>query len=171
MALGDGIRRNLASVSEEERDRLRKAIVKLNTEKHYPGQRSDMPVGGVSYWYKQDEIHAHTHVHEAPAFIPWHRELLNRFEASIREIDNELSLHYWNWTKNPRRLPDGEGGFINLFTPEFLGNPGRPDSPKPAEIRGYMRSSTPPGRDPSGRTSHSNRTTIHSTRPAISPAA
>jgi hypothetical protein len=129
MALGDGIRRNLASVSEEERDRLRKAIVKLNTEKHYPGQRSDTPVGGVSYWYKQDEIHAHTHVHGVPAFIPWHRELLNRFEASIRKIDHELSLHYWNWTQNPRRLPDGEDGFIDLFTPKFLGRPGRPGSP------------------------------------------
>jgi hypothetical protein len=79
-------------------------------------------VGGVSYWFKQDEIHANTHVHNCPAFVPWHRELMNRFEALIRQVDPELSLHYWDWTQDPQHLPDGEGGFINLFTEEFLGN-------------------------------------------------
>lgn len=62
MAPGDGIRRNVADISEEERVRLRQAIVKLNEIK-YPGNRDDTPItGGVSYWFKQDEIHAHTHV-------------------------------------------------------------------------------------------------------------
>ncbi|MGH3528883.1 MAG: tyrosinase family protein [Pseudonocardiaceae bacterium] len=40
----------------------------------------------MSYWFKQDEIHAHTHVHGCPAFLPWHRELINRFEELIQEI-------------------------------------------------------------------------------------
>ena len=122
MALGDGIRRNIATVSQEERDRLRDAIVKLHTQKHYPGGRGNSPVGGVSYWFKQDEIHAHTHVHGVPAFVPWHRELLNRFEQLIREVDPELSLHYWDWTQDPQHIPDGEGGFVNLFTSGFLGS-------------------------------------------------
>jgi hypothetical protein len=123
VALGDGIRRNLATVSKEERDRLRDAIINLQTQNHYPGGRNDTPTGGVSYWFKQDEIHAHTHVHGVPAFVPWHRELINRFEALIRQVDPELSLHYWDWTQDPQNLPDGEGGFINLFTAEFLGSP------------------------------------------------
>lgn len=122
MALGDGIRRNVATVSQAERDRLRDAIVKLHTQKHYPGGRSDTPVGGVSYWFKQDEIHARTHVHGVPAFLPWHRELINRFEELIREVDRELSLHYWDWTQDPRHIPDGEGGFLDLFTSGFLGS-------------------------------------------------
>ncbi len=33
--LGDGIRRNIASVSKEERGRLRDAIIQLQTSKHY----------------------------------------------------------------------------------------------------------------------------------------
>lgn len=124
MVLGDGIRRNIATVSKEERDRLRNAIIKLQTQNHYLGGRNDMPTtGGVSYWFKQDEIHANTHVHNCPAFVPWHRELINRFEALIRQVDPELSLHYWDWTQDPRRLPDGKGGFINLFTADFFGNP------------------------------------------------
>lgn len=36
MALGDGIRRNLTSVSQTERDRLRDAIIALH-KKPYPG--------------------------------------------------------------------------------------------------------------------------------------
>jgi len=112
MALGDGIRRSVATVSQAERDRLRDAIIALHT-KHYPGGRSDVPTGGVSRWFKQDEIHAHTHVHNCSAFLPWHRELVNRFEASIREVDPDLSLHYWDWTTNP--LP--------LFTSNFMGSP------------------------------------------------
>jgi Common central domain of tyrosinase len=123
MALGDGIRRNIATVSKEERDLLLDAIIKLQTQNHYLGQRSETPpFGGVSYWFKQDEIHANTHVHNCPAFVPWHRELMNRFEALIRLIHPELSLHYWDWTKDPRHLPDGQDGFINLFTAEFLGD-------------------------------------------------
>jgi hypothetical protein len=121
MPLGDGIRRNIATVSEPERQRLRDAISHL--QQHlYPGTRGDTPPGGVSWWFKQDEIHAHTHVHGCPAFIPWHRELVNRFEELIRQVDPQLSLHYWDWTQDPTNAPDGQGGHVNLFTADFMGN-------------------------------------------------
>jgi hypothetical protein len=53
MALGDGIRRNIAHVSPDERRRLIDAFVKLN-EKLYPGSPTDtqfgQPVpGGVTF--------------------------------------------------------------------------------------------------------------------------
>jgi Common central domain of tyrosinase/Clostridial hydrophobic W len=115
MALGDGIRRDVTTVSQAERDRLRDAIIALHTI-HYPGGRGDVPVGGVSVWFKQDEIHDSTHVHQCPAFLPWHRELVNRFEASIRQVDPDLSLHYWDWTTSP----------LSLFTPNFMGSPSGP---------------------------------------------
>jgi hypothetical protein len=113
MAIGDGIRRNIATVTKAERDRLRDAFLALQT-KPFPG--------GVSYWFKQDEIHDSTHVHFCPAFLPWHRELVNRLEAMLREVDSQLSLHYWDWTQDPTNAPDGQGGFVNLFTPDFMGN-------------------------------------------------
>jgi hypothetical protein len=121
MALGDGIRRNIATVSAEERQRLRDAILALH-KRFYPGGRNDTPPGGVSKWFKQDEIHAHTHVHGCPAFLPWHRDLVNRFEALIREVDPQLSLHYWDWTQDPTNAPDGSGGSVDLFTPDFMGS-------------------------------------------------
>ncbi len=115
MALGDGVRRNIAMVSPAERDLFIDAIIKLHTDPAhvYPG--------GVTYWGKQDEIHQATHVHGGPAFMPWHRELCNRFEELLRLVHPELSLHYWDWTTDPRNTPDGQGGFVNLFTPQFMG--------------------------------------------------
>jgi hypothetical protein len=68
MAPGDGIRRNVAEVSQAERDALIKAILALNKPPYvYPGTRVNNPTaanptGGVTYWFKQDEIHASTHV-------------------------------------------------------------------------------------------------------------
>ncbi len=47
MALGDGIRRNIATVTKEERDRLRDAILALQA-KLFPGSKTDAIPGGVS---------------------------------------------------------------------------------------------------------------------------
>lgn len=40
MALGDGIRRNIASIEPAERTMLRDALIQLNT-RVYPGSRND----------------------------------------------------------------------------------------------------------------------------------
>ena len=71
MALGDGVRRNIASVDPLERALLRDAMIELN-RRFFPGSRSDSVPGGVCWWFKQDEIHQTTHVHNGPEFVPWH---------------------------------------------------------------------------------------------------
>ena len=131
MALGDGVRRNIAHVSTDERRRFRDAIVELNS-RLYPD--------GVSKWVKQDQIHQatrdwighgnghrgdhhrHRDIHGQSVFLPWHRELCNRFEVLLREVDAGLSLHYWDWREDPRQASDGSGGKVNLFTPSFMGD-------------------------------------------------
>ena len=126
MALGDGIRRNIAHVEPAERALLRDAFVELN-QRLFSGSRTDTPPGGVSWWFKQDEIHQATHVHDGPPeFLPWHREIVNRLEAMLREVNPQLSLHYWDWTQNPTAIPNanlggGTTGVLNLFTPDFMG--------------------------------------------------
>ena len=125
MTLGDGIRRNIAKVSADERTILKKAFLVLNTDENfrYPGKRDDKPfTGGVTYWFKQDEIHQSTHVHGGPAFLTWHRELCNRFEKLLRKYDDRLSLHYWDWTTDPNATPDEKGNPVDLFTEDFMGN-------------------------------------------------
>jgi Common central domain of tyrosinase len=133
MAPGDGIRRNIAHVDPSERALLRDAFLELN-RRFYPGSRTDTPPGGVTWWFKQDEIHAATHVHNNPEFVPWHRELVNRLEELLREVNPQLSLHYWDWTQDPRNIPNanlggGRTGVLNLFTPDFMGYGGATDQP------------------------------------------
>jgi hypothetical protein len=125
MALGDGVRRNIAAVDPAERAMLRDALVELN-KRVYPGARTDPVPGGVTYWFKQDEIHQATHVHGKPQFVPWHRVIVNRLEEHLREINQQLSLHYWDWTQDPRaivgaNLGGGSTGTLNLFTSGFMG--------------------------------------------------
>ena len=125
MALGDGIRRNIASVEPTERALLRDAMLEMN-RRFFPGSRTDTIPGHVTWWFKQDEIHQATHVHRGPEFIPWHRELVNRMEQMLRQINPQLSLHYWNWTQDPRAIPNanlggGTTGTLNLFTQTFMG--------------------------------------------------
>lgn len=99
MPTGDGIRRNIFSVSSSERQRFVDAIVQLN-HRHFPGAPTEFPTGGVSFWFKMDEIHQATHVHGGPSFTPWHRELCNYLEFLLREVDPNLSLHYWDWNQS-----------------------------------------------------------------------
>lgn len=125
MTLGDGIRRNIAKVSPDERTILKEAFLALNTDQNfrYPGKRDNKPfTGGVTYWFKQDEIHQATHVHGGPAFLTWHRELCNRFEKLLRKYDDRISLHYWDWTTDPNTTPDEKGNPVKLFTEDFMGN-------------------------------------------------
>jgi hypothetical protein len=133
MALGDGVRRNIAHVDPSERRLLRDAFIELN-RRFFPGTRTDVPPGGVTWWFKQDEIHQATHVHVGSEFVPWHREIVNRLEDMLREVDSRLSIHYWNWTQNPRSIPDGNlgggnTGTLNLFTPDFMGYGGSTPAP------------------------------------------
>jgi len=120
------IRRNIAHVDPAERAMLRDAILEMH-RRFYPGKRDDAPPGGVSLWFKQDEVHQATHVHGGPEFLPWHRELINRFEELLRQINPQVTLHYWDFKEDPRNIPNGNigGGMtgpVNLFDVNFMGS-------------------------------------------------
>jgi hypothetical protein len=163
MALGDGIRRNIAHVEPSERALLRDAFLELN-RRLFPGSRTDSPPGGVTWWFKQDEIHQATHVHGTPEFVPWHRELVNRLEEMLRQVNPQLSLHYWDWTQDPRSIPNanlggGTTGTLNLFTPDFMGYGGQNSQPigppwqnaaAPWRSDGFYVPGASPDRDDSG---------------------
>lgn len=105
-------RRNVAHLSATERDAFVAAVRQVDLLSY-----SD----GVSYWDKQDQIHQGTHNHDGPSFIPWHRELCNRFEKLLQQVDPDTALHYWDWTQDPRAADDGQGATVNLMTNAFFG--------------------------------------------------
>jgi tyrosinase len=43
--------------------------------------------------------------HGHPAFLPWHRAYLLRFEQALRDTGHDVMLPWWDWTKT-RAIPD-----------------------------------------------------------------
>lgn len=59
--------------------------------------------------------------HRGPAFLPWHRDFIRRFERDLQEEVPGLALPYWDWTKdaeNPANAP--------IWSNDFLGGDGDP---------------------------------------------
>jgi hypothetical protein len=106
------MRRNIAHLTGPERTAFVNAVRQIDLLAF---------VDGVSYWDKQDQIHQSTHNHGGNSFIPWHRELCNRFEKLLQQADPDVALHYWDWTEDPRQASDGNGGTVNLCTDAHMG--------------------------------------------------
>lgn len=106
------LRRNFAHLASAEREAFANAVRQIDLLA-YPD--------GVSYWDKQDQIHQATHNHGGNSFIPWHRELCNRFEKLLQQADPDVALHYWDWTQDPRAADDGAGGTTNLCEDTTMG--------------------------------------------------
>jgi hypothetical protein len=102
MALGDGVRRNIRTVTSEERQRFVQALLALQD-----GAGGHAAEDG---YLDPEALAAAARAHEGPSFLLWHRELCGRFERMLRRIDPELSLHYWDWNQDP----------TELFTPSFM---------------------------------------------------
>ena len=80
MALGDGIRRNIAHVSDVERDRFINAVVQLNS-RYY--------ADGVSKWVKQhtetnDEAYVNCSLH--PIFKKWCPISVSSFSDTVIDV-------------------------------------------------------------------------------------
>ncbi|MEV6235762.1 tyrosinase family protein [Lentzea sp. NPDC051838] len=106
------VRRNIAHLTAAERQAYIDAVLQADLHTF-----SD----GVSYWDKQDEIHQSTHNHGGNSFVPWHRELVNRYEALLQQSNPDVALHYWDWTEDPRAASDGQGGTVDLSDTTLFG--------------------------------------------------
>jgi len=107
------VRRNIAHLNDAERTKYIDAVVAAD-QRFWSG-------GDVSYWDFQDLSHQTTHVHGGPKFLLWHRELCNRWEKLLQEIDPDVALHYWDWTTDPRASANGSGGTTDLSVDTFMG--------------------------------------------------
>lgn len=117
------VRKSAATASAAERAAYINAIIdiadQLDPNVTFPG--------GDTYWHTQQEIHrfgpTYRHGSGNPfipsvAFLPWHREYVNRYEGLLQEVNPTIKLLYWQWTDNP------ETGPFNYFTNTFMGASG-----------------------------------------------
>ena len=63
--------------------------------------------------------------HRGPAFGPWHRELLKLYEQELQNAagDPNLTLPYWDWTKDQSAADPGFPFTVNFLGGDGAGNP------------------------------------------------
>lgn len=99
-------RKNQATLTASEKSRFVAAVLALKAS-------------GTYDQYVQTHMNAMADAHRGPAFLPWHREFLRRFELDLAKIDPGVTLPYWNWTVD-------NSPTSSIWDPSFLGGNGRP---------------------------------------------
>jgi tyrosinase len=104
-----GVRKNQARLTAEEKAAFVAAIKALKangTYDHHPQMHRD---GFLNF--DPDPAHG------GPAFYPWHREMLRRFELELQAVNPSVTLPYWNPTVD--RSPSS-----SLWASDFMGGNG-----------------------------------------------
>ena len=83
-----GTRRNQASLTADDRQRYIDAVLQLKANGDY-----DRYV----QWHRELFWSG---IHHSAMFLPWHRELILRFERDLQAIDSTVDLPYWDWTQD-----------------------------------------------------------------------
>jgi tyrosinase len=111
-------RKNQATLSDDEKTRFVAAVLALKANGKYDQYVRE----------HRDSMQPAEHwAHRGPAFFPWHREFLRRFELDLQSVDSSVTLPYWDWSVDqaPPSWP---------FTEEFLGRNGTSDERFPGKV-------------------------------------
>ncbi len=98
----------------------------------------------------------HDGAHESALLLPWHRELVYRFEKALQSVNPNVTIPYWDWT-DPKALsvifnddfmgPNGQGVTLNVPLDNAQGGP--PDMSLVDGFNPNPGSGNPGGFDPS----------------------
>lgn len=131
-ARGNRVRRGVTALTVSERKDFVDAVLALKRARS-PYSSSLSYYDQFVQWHKDryvchpaEDADAPTMlmVHAGPMFLPWHRELLLRFENALREVSGKpLTVPYWDWTDPESVNPDNPQ---SVFRDEFMGGSGSP---------------------------------------------
>lgn len=127
-----GVRKNQNTLTDAEKLRYTNAVKKMKADT------------GAAYNYdKYVTIHLAAFAadpnanpaHKGPAFFPWHRYFLLKFEHDLQDADRalggdgSLTLPYWDWTNDNDSDPAKQRG--SVWSDKFMGGNGQPISNGP----------------------------------------
>jgi tyrosinase len=98
------VRKNQASLSAVEKQAFVAAVLALKANGTYDS-------------YVQIHVDNVPSAHFGPAFCPWHREFLRRFELDLQAVDPTVTLPYWDWTVDDHPS-------ASLWGPDLMGGDG-----------------------------------------------
>lgn len=117
------IRKSATALTDDERDSFLAAVMNMKATIANP---NDPQGEQISVFDQFEAIHIRclgvtvpdgswaNMGHQGPAFLPWHREFILRFENALVEHGSSVGHPYWDWT-------DHDGTANRLFTDDFLG--------------------------------------------------
>ena len=62
---------------------------------------------------------SYSNIHYTLAFLPWHREFINRYEILLQQYDPTVKLLYWDWTTDPTTTLSFMGSFSGSIGAPF----------------------------------------------------
>jgi len=81
-----GIRKHYRSLTALERDRFVQALFHVKS------------TGFIDQFAQIHAQHFFHNIHRSSQFLPWHREMLLRFERALREFHADITIPYWDST-------------------------------------------------------------------------
>jgi len=107
-----GLRKNQNQLTPQEKQKFVNALLALKAngtydryvQMHLDAMANATPQGGNS-------------AHRGPAFLPWHREYLRRFELELQNIDPDVTIPYWDWSVD-------RSTSASIWAPDFIGGDG-----------------------------------------------
>jgi tyrosinase len=97
-----GVRKNYRRLTDTERDQFVQAL------------RHVKSTGLIDQFASMHATHFFHGIHRSSHFLPWHREMLVRFERALQEHSPDITIPYWDSTVD--RSPSGP-----LWGDNFLG--------------------------------------------------
>jgi tyrosinase len=125
------LRKNVTAMTVSERKDFVDAVLALKRARS-PYNSSLSYYDQFVQWHKDRYVCNPAHsddstmqmVHAGPMFLPWHRELLRRFEDALRDVSGKpISVPYWDWTDPETVNPDNPH---SVFRDDFMGGSGSP---------------------------------------------
>jgi tyrosinase len=115
------IRKDVKDLTAQEKKDFVDAIYKLKRTRSPYGKRKISYYDFLVYYHRRasNDLENGNGAHMGPAFLPWHREFLNAFEALLTNISGKhITVPYWDWT-NPASTQA-------LLSDDFMGGAGDP---------------------------------------------
>jgi len=122
-----GVRKNQNSLTAAEKARFVAAVKKMKADSALPhGYNKYVSMHLIAFNNAPDDNPAHS----GPAFFPWHRYFLLKFENDLKTADQllggdgSLTLPYWDWTHDNGDGPGAQRG--EIWKDDFMGGFGQP---------------------------------------------
>ena len=86
--------------------RLRKEVTDLTPAERirFINALNEWETRGKRAQYVIDHGRASRFAHGNSGFLPWHRQFILNFESELNDIDDQVYLPYWDWTKDPLQI-------------------------------------------------------------------